>query len=382
MKILHVSPSFYPATYFGGPIYSTYALCNALAANPEVELKVLTTDSAGPRLRDRLEAKVSSAVEQNGYHVYYCKRWLGVSFSPGLVARLLPLIRWADVVHLTAVYSAPTVPTLLICKALNKRVVWSPRGSLQRWQDSSRPRTKRLWETMCDWLCDKTRVTLHATSAGELEASRLRIRRAAFVMIPNGVDLPATVRDSQPGNSGALRLLYLGRLDKIKGIENLLAAMHLCEPTVTLAICGDSSNGYIGPLRDLTDKLKLTARVRFEGHIAEEAKSRYLADSDVLVMPSFGESFGMSVAEALSHGLPVIASKGTPWSEVETVGCGLWVENDPQSLADAIERIRQMPLAEMGRRGREWMSREFSWEVIAGKMFKVYEGLVKQPHDG
>ncbi len=295
---------------------------------------------------------MSGTVEQNGYHVYYCKRRLGVSFSPGLLARLLPMIRWADVVHLNAVYSAPTVPTLLICKALNKPVVWSPRGSLQRWQGSSRPRTKRLWETMCDWLCDKTRVTLHATSVRELADSRLRIGRAAFVMIPNGVDLPAKVRNSQAGNSGALRLLYLGRLDKIKGIENLLAAMQLCEPTVTLAICGDSSNGYIGSLRALTDKLKLNDRVRFEGHIAGEAKSRYLADSDVLVMPSFGESFGMSVAEALAHGVPVIASKGTPWPEVETVGCGLWVENDPQSLANAIERMSKCRLRK--------------WEDVAG----------------
>jgi len=201
-------------------------------------------------------------------------------------------------------------------------------------------------------------------------------------MISNGVDLSATVRDSQPGDSGALRLLYMGRLNKIKGIENLLAAMQLCEPTVTLAICGDSSNGYIGSLRALTDKLKLSDRVHFEGHIAGEAKSRYLADSDVLVMPSFGESFGMSVAEALAHGVPVIVSKGTPWPEVETVGCGLWVDNDPESLSAAIKRMSKMPLEEMGKRGREWMSREFSWNVIAEKMFKVYEGLVDRRHDG
>lgn len=376
MKILHVSPSFYPATYFGGPIYSTYALCNVLAANRDVELRVLTTDSAGPHPGDRLEGIGHGPVERNNYQVYYCKRRLGVSFSPGLLAKLLPMIHWADVVHLTAVYSTPTIPTLLICKVLSKPVIWSPRGSLQRWQGSSRPRTKRLWETMCNWLCDKNRVTLHVTSASELASSR-RIKRAAFAMIPNGVDFPAAAHKSQIEHPGVLRLLYLGRLDKIKGIENLLAAMEMCGPGVTLTICGDSSNGYTGTLKEMTDKLELSARVRFVGHITGEGRSRYLADCDVLVMPSFGESFGMSVAEALAHGVPVIASKGTPWSEVETVSCGLWVENDPASLAAAIKRIREMPMEEMGRRGREWMGREFSWDVVGTKMLNLYEGTVK-----
>jgi glycosyltransferase involved in cell wall biosynthesis len=292
------------------------------------------------------------------------------------------MIRWADVVHLTAVYSASTIPTLALCRILNKPVVWSPRGSLQRWEDSSRPRLKRLWEFICNSLCDKERVTMHFTSDKELLESASRIERAAVVVIPNGVDRVERPKHYSHEKPESLRLLYLGRLDQIKGIENLITALQGVDGSVTLSLCGEGSNGYAGTLKALTEKLGLVERVKFRGRVADEEKEICFDDSDVLVMPSFNESFGLSAAEALSHGLPVIASKGTPWSEVEKVGCGLWVENDPQSLADAIERIRQMPLAEMGRRGREWMSREFSWDVIAGKMFKVYEGLVKQPHDG
>ena len=52
LRVLHVVPTFYPATYFGGPIHSVYGLCNALARH--VDLRVLTTDSAGEGTRERL----------------------------------------------------------------------------------------------------------------------------------------------------------------------------------------------------------------------------------------------------------------------------------------------------------------------------------------
>jgi glycosyltransferase involved in cell wall biosynthesis len=84
----------------------------------------------------------------------------------------------------------------------------------------------------------------------------------------------------------------------------------------------------------------------------------------------------MVVAEALAHGVPVIASKGTPWSGVEAHGCGLWVENDPAALAAAIERMSRMPLGEMGERGHRWMEEEFTWETVAREMLRLYGKLL------
>ena len=71
--------------------------------------------------------------------------------------------------------------------------------------------------------------------------------------------------------------------------------------------------------------------------------------------------------------MAVIASKGTPWQRLEEKGCGLWVENDPASLADAIERMAALPLTEMGQRGRQWMEREFSWHERAKEMIQIYQ---------
>jgi glycosyltransferase involved in cell wall biosynthesis len=98
----------------------------------------------------------------------------------------------------------------------------------------------------------------------------------------------------------------------------------------------------------------------------------------VCVVPSFSENFGMVVAEALATGVPVIASTGAPWSEIERHGCGFSVENDPQSLVEAINRISSVPLAAMGKKGRVWMEREFTWPSVAQRMNEVYRGLASK----
>ena len=74
--------------------------------------------------------------------------------------------------------------------------------------------------------------------------------------------------------------------------------------------------------------------------------------------------------------MPVIAGRGTPWQRMEEMHCGLWVENDSESLANAIRRIGRMPLREMGQRGRRWMEREFSWTQAAQKMLDLYARLI------
>ena len=117
------------------------------------------------------------------------------------------------------------------------------------------------------------------------------------------------------------------------------------------------------------------------GDIRGEEKRRMFEQTDVVVVPSFTENFAIVVAEALAHGAAVIASTGTPWKEVERVGCGLWVDNDPASLADAISKINSMPVAEMGERGRRWMAADFSWEKCASEMIALYRNILTQSSD-
>lgn len=374
MKVLHVVPSFYPAFNYGGPITSVYELCAGLTRQG-CEVRVLTTDANG--LGAVLDvARDTPVTLPPGISVRYCPRIFRHSVSPQLLRRLVPSIRWADVVHLTAVYNFPTPPTLAACRWLKKPLVWSPRGALQRWQSSRRPRLKGGWESVCRRLAPRSMV-LHVTSEQEAEESTAKFPGASAAVIPNGVQLPP--RLEHRNGSGRLRLLFLGRIDPKKGIENLLTAcqgLSNADRPWSLTIAGSGDAAYTAGLVENARNLGLREQVRFVGEVRGQAKTDLFAASDLAVFPSHTENFAMVVAEALAHGVPVIASKGTPWSGVEAHGCGLWVENDPATLAAAIERMSRMPLGEMGERGRRWMEEEFTWETVAREMLRLYGKLV------
>jgi glycosyltransferase involved in cell wall biosynthesis len=193
-----------------------------------------------------------------------------------------------------------------------------------------------------------------------------------MALIPNGVDVPADL--DRIDRQGELRLLFIGRLDPKKGIESLLAACRLVdsEPPWRLAIAGWGSPEYVSQLKERIHALGLENRVELVGEVLSEAKKRLFENSDVAVVPSHTENFAIVVAEALAHGVPVIASKGTPWNRLEEMKCGLWVDNDPVILADAIRNISTMPLQRMGMVGREWMQNEFSWRTVSEKMLDLY----------
>ena len=168
-------------------------------------------------------------------------------------------------------------------------------------------------------------------------------------------------------------------MDPIKGIENLLVAIkQLNDPSITLSICGVGDTQYALRLKQFAGQLGLFDRgVKFIGQVHGDLKTNAFLSSDVCILPSYSENFAMVVAKSLAHGVPVITSRETPWKSVESKQCGLWVDNTPESLAHAIKSIRKMELAEMGKKGWEWMNDEFGWDMIAKEMHALYLEMLK-----
>jgi len=375
VKVLHISPSFYPAAHYGGTIYSGHALCNSLAQIPEITLRVLTTDSDGPTGGQRIPVDSFPTSLPEGYEVYYCRTRFGADISPRMLALLWPMIGWADVVHLTAVYSPPTIPTLLFSKLMNKPVIWSTRGALQRWDGSTRRGIKGIWERVSNLLCNPGRVELHVTSEEEKRESTAIITRASATLIPNGIDLP-DLNGHRSSRTGELNALFLGRLHPIKGIENLLQAVANTDKPVRLSICGEGEPEYVQHLRSLANELSIASRVDFLGRVDGHVKEEQFQKADFCIVPSFKENFCIVIAESLARGVPVIASTGAPWPGLQTNDCGLWVNNDPEELAKSINLAATLPLEEMGKRGRAWMERDYSWANIAKAMSDRYRSLI------
>ncbi len=371
MRVLHVTPSYFPASIYGGPIQSTHEL-NLALARLGATVRVLTTDANGPQ---RL-AESGSEVSYSGVVVHYMPRVMRPDISFSLLTRLIADVRWADVVHLTAVYSFSTIPTLAACKLLGKPLFWSPRGAFQQWQGSPKQSLKAIWDVVGRMAAPR-RTTVIAASEREALAARQRYPKVSAEIVGNGVHVPDVLRTRT--ESDILRIVFLGRLHPIKGLEELIDACGLlCEKGIAfqLSVAGGGDAGYIAALRERAQSRGVESQVHFLGQIEPAAKAHLFSASDILVLPSHSENFGMVVVEALAHAVPVVASKNTPWQALEAKECGLWTENDPASIAAAMERLRSMDRRRMGMNGRAWMSTEFTWAKQAQKVYCLYEDAI------
>jgi glycosyltransferase involved in cell wall biosynthesis len=105
---------------------------------------------------------------------------------------------------------------------------------------------------------------------------------------------------------------------------------------------------------------------------------REAACRDAGITEARTENFGIAVAEALAAGLPVITTKGTPWTEIEGRS-GWWVGVNADAIAKALAAAMRLSDAErhtMGQRGRELVAAKYQWDAVGLAMAGVYESLV------
>lgn len=376
MKILHVSPSFFPATKWGGPIFSTKAICDWVSENSDCEIEVLTSDAAGPDRSDNLQLSTRTQQFPAGYKVCYFKRIAGHSIAPGLLWKLPGAIRRTDIVHLTSVYSFTTLPTLILAKLFGKPVIWSPRGAIQasaEWTDAPRRKVKRAFEILAQ-LCSPSDTTFHVTARSEEVATSGRMPSPRVAMIPNGVPLPLekALGTRKPNTGPQIRLMFLSRIHPKKGLRILLDAMAKLDDDVLLDIYGTGDAEHLEELAEQTQNLGLQERVKFRGHVDNEAKTNAFLNADLFVLPSHNENFGIVIAEALAHQVPVLTTTHTPWKDLNSRGCGLCLELSSDTIAEGIRDLRMRDFNDMGSRGRAWIAEVFSLQQTGSQMLQLY----------
>ncbi|WP_170429438.1 glycosyltransferase [Ruegeria arenilitoris] len=376
MNILHVSPTFYPATYWGGPIYSTKAICDS-THGAGASVTVLSTDAAGPGRSDRLASDAGNSMP---YPVCYSRRTAGVSISPMLLARLPRAIAKADLVHLTGTFSFPTLPTLLLAKLIGRPVVWSPRGAIQAtldWKDSPKQGTKRRFLALASRLLPRG-SRLHATAAVEAEANGHFFPDVPSVVIANSVQVPEDLpphRDSEN-----FRLIFVSRLHPKKGLDLLIEAMGRLPENVTLDIYGSGDPAYTEEVNSMA--ASLPGRVKVHGHLADDQKAEAFANSDLFVLPSHSENFGIVVAEALAHGVPALTTTNTPWAFLDETGCGRCIPLSVENLVKTIAELSVADLLAMGVQGRALAAERFSETAMGERFLELYGEVLSLAPEG
>ncbi|KAA0236642.1 MAG: glycosyltransferase, partial [Chlorobiota bacterium] len=112
------------------------------------------------------------------------------------------------------------------------------------------------------------------------------------------------------------------------------------------------------------------------GRIDGLDKIKFLRNADVFALASHHENFGMVIAEALAAGTPVIASRNTPWQDVEKQNCGKWIENTPEKFAEAITEIIKSDQTQMRNNGTNYIREYFDWDKIALELMSKINSIV------
>jgi glycosyltransferase involved in cell wall biosynthesis len=296
----------------------------------------------------------------------------------------------ADVLHDNGIWLPHNHQlTVLAAQRHIPRVV-STRGMLEPWAFRHKGLKKWLaWRLYQRRDLQRAQLvhTTAAQEAGNLEGFGLGV---PVCTIPNGVDLP----DIEPGKAAARKApdagqrtaLFLGRIYPVKGLPMLVEAWARVRPQGwRLQIAGPDEAGHRAEVERAVSVAGLNGVVSFLGPIEGEAKSGAYFNADLFMLPSYSESFGMAAGEALAHGLPVLTTKGTPWSELTERDCGWSVDPTVEGIAQGLqEATSQDPatLRAMGAKGRAWVAAEFRWDAVAHQFLAAYEHLRARARSG
>lgn len=384
MKVLHVIPGL--SRESGGPSRSVQGLVAGLHATG-------------------IETWLMALVKGEEPWVNGVTHFINGEAFEVVVERIRP-----DIVHLHCIWSPALHRCAVICRRRGIPYVIAPRGMLEPWSLRQKWLKKRVARFLYQDRDLKCAAALHATAESEAEQFRRLGFKNPVIVSPNGVNVPKLVASGQwlvASGGGAVagatrkrRVLFVSRMHPKKGVLELVEAWKLvvsgqwlvaseqnwcCELVYTVS--GELEREYEVKVKTKVKELGLEDQFIFTGALNDDEKWAAYARSDVFVLPTYSENFGIVVAEALWAGVPVITTKGTPWGELETVKCGKWIDlpsegSNPSAWPVLVAALGEMmslsddERRQMGANGRRLVEEKYTWEAVVKEMVRGYGEIV------
>ena len=389
LRILQVTNSFKPSWEGGGVTKVAYGISKWLAEQSH-HVTVYTTN----RTLRELNIETNRPIDLEGMKVYYfanLRKYFSSKIPP--IPYYLPLIarkevKQFDIIH---IHEHRTLLAEIIhhyAKKYNIPYVLQAHGSLttffqRRW-------LKRTFDAIWGYgiLQDASKVIAIAKTEAEQYKS-MGVSEDKIEIVPNGIDLSEFDNLPERGefrrkyglDSKQKIILYLGRIDKTKGLDLLVKAFtELSKPLneAKLVIVGPDS-GYLPPLKKLIADLEISDKVLFTGPLYGQEKLKAYVDADVYVLPSFYEIFGITVLEACACGTPVIVTDRCGIADAINSQAGLAVPYHKGQLQHALlymlgdDKIR----LQFGEKGKLLVREKFNWEKIAEQVEGIYSDILQ-----
>ncbi len=306
---------------------------------------------------------------------------LNVRFCPGFAQQIVQIHgdRELSIIHDHGLWLPSNHASAKVARSHDIPLVISTHGMLEPWALKYRGWKKKIVWWVWQGAAIQSAALLHATAKKEADNLRELGLKNPIAIIPNGVDVPdnCAQHEAKPERIA----LFLSRIHPVKGLLHLVKAwakLHLLG--WKLVIAGPDAGGHQAEIQNFIDDAGLGKQVELIGSVEGDAKWQLYEQASFFVLPSFSENFGIVVAEALVAGVPVITTKGTPWSDLNKHACGWWIDVGVEPLEAALREAMALSDAErlaMGQRGRQLVQNNYSWPKIAADMSSTYRWVLE-----
>jgi glycosyltransferase involved in cell wall biosynthesis len=389
LRVLHITPSFYPAWAYGGIPRCAYELCRALVGLG-IAIEVWTTDAldAGGRvgkrgadvdgMRIRYFPNLSNRAAYH-HQLYWPRGFRRYAYAHTGAFDLVHLHSHRHLLELFGARAARRAARPYVVTGNGTVLAHERHVALKRILDRIGIDAVLREAAACIAVSDVE--VAHYAAAG-VPADRVQV-------IPNGIrvdeydSLPArgSFRRRHGLGDGPL-ILFVGKVTPRKGLDTLIRAFATLPNSVSLAVAGNFMMPERG-FRDLAAALGVADRVRFVGLVTAEEKLAAYVDADIVAYPSEREIFGLVAFEALMCGTPVVACDDSGCGAVlRAAGGGLVVPpGDVGALARTLAALLAAPdlREQLARAGRRWVAAHLGWDRIAAATLDLYRGLSGAP---
>lgn len=362
MKIIQIVPGL----ALGGPTFSVTTLTRHLM-------------KLGQQVQLYAHDKDVNGFEEFDIHPFHILKFpynKQLAYSLSLKQEIIKESKDADIIQTNSLWQYPNFVMNNVPKSSAAKIVIVPRGTLSDYALSISSIKKKIVLAIGQQKSLNNADMFIATCDKEYHDIRRFGLKQPVAIIPNGLELPE-LHETEKTRT----VLFLARLHKVKGLDILLDVWKEITnegafSDWNLTIAGPTTSDYA---KQMISKSSNMDRVSFIGEVYGDEKRNVMSEAAIYVLPTHTENFGISIAEALAHGTPVITTTGAPWSGLEENNCGKWIDLSHDNLKQTLVDMMQKTLEElsiMGQNGREWISRDYSWPEIAEKTIKSYEWLL------
>jgi glycosyltransferase involved in cell wall biosynthesis len=283
-------------------------------------------------------------------------------------------LRRCDAVIVHGFYLNWVPPVLFVAMILRKPVVLMPHGALTLYESSKKASKKALFRRVLNPLVARAVSALAVGSQREAADASALLPHVRSAVCGVGTTLPELPSPHQ--FNAPLQLLTLGRLAPKKRVDlavRTVAALIGRGVSVRLTVAG------VGPERRalgrLADELGVKDEVAFIGEVSGSAKRSAYLSADLFILPSEDENFGIVIAEALAHGLPVIASTNVEAANIAGDGAArLLTHVDEDAIADAAIELSTHDRRQLSATARSAAEQRFDWDRVASRWLSLIEG--------